>query len=1057
MKNMRKNAAKRIIASALSVISAAACSVPAGTVFFAANTALVANASCDVENAINCRGIVRNNTAGLINFYYDGEVDPFVLYPGEESKLNGEIVKIAGDDELVFPEEWGDVSEVTSMVFRNNRYVYTFSNEKYNDNEYFYHTVGTFRSRNEAVDNGDGTHSEESVQSTAHTITKVSDCDISVKENGAYKFVYNENSGLWINDNRQCDNTEASTTWNVTVPSGKNTYLQFILSSEGRCDNLTIMVDGRVKYTTSAKGTGGLVRIPAGKHTVTAVYAKDESVAEGYDSAYLRFADSCDKCGFADSKNIIFFDNSIYDYAVEGGERNTDKLLGGESKTGYWTGRKFTVYSNTLMTVVDAATYRNRPDGLTVKREFDKDSKFTYNNRGYKYKMEIDIAPEVCGIYDIEVDDTRMELVPKKDFYYDSKIELSDFDVKLSDCYDDYYQSQFKEAYENQNPKTFFWIENGDTNPRTVDLRLQIYRFLGDKQSMLRTIGVTWVGDKEEVYGIADIIIKEREVDVTPQVHDIEYGQASYPITYTLEAMNGDRGVVEKDMPIYATAFEECNLIYVNENGTEFTGSKPEPGVYIPRWRGSSYMGTYHFNIAEDAAEINVTKPLSGCKLTVAKDSTDYDGERWYRPSVSLYDSELKKELVEGRDFETVLEGEDNPEGGMTLHINGIGAYRGSLEQNWDFSKKPGYMNILNSTKTFDGKDISDMFEVYEPDKCVIKYYSGDKLLSGAPSAAGVYDVKVSLKSDSEGKQISGCTLTVEKTEEETAKAVIETVSVTFGGSLGLNYYITLSDDIKNDEGAYAEYTINGSKKRQFVSDTAVVNGKNKFTCPVYATQTDDNINFRIYSGNGELYTLLSNKGADLTADGFDYSVGRYMNVTKNSTDAKMAALASASIDYGAAAKNYFDSSANKTVSSDVTSLSADVFASYMASQSGTKPSGIEGITLSVVFDADNSLRLYYKYADGADPSKYTYFIDSEKAELRKNEKGYYLEVKNIAADKLGKAHTFTVQDSTDTYTVSASVLSYAGSIVKINDTKTQNLAKALYLYNEKAIAYAAK
>lgn len=287
--------------------------------------------------------------------------------------------------------------------------------------------------------------------------------------------------------------------------------------------------------------------------------------------------------------------------------------------------------------------------------------------------------------------------------------------------------------------------------------------------------------------------------------------------------------------------------------------------------------------------------------------------------------------------------------------------------------------------------------------------------------------------------------------------AVINTVSVTFGGTLGLNYYITLGDNIKNDPGAYAEYTIGGVTKRQLVSDTTVDSkGRSKFTCSVYAKQMNDNINFKLYNGNGVPYYIMSSKGADLTESGFDYSVAKYMSgIASSSTNSKMVKLANATLDYGAATRLYFNYNTDgATVSSDVTSVAASIFDQYKATQSGTKPTGISGVTMTVVFEADNSFRLYYKYDPSADPNSYTYYIDGKKASLQKNATGYYLEVANIAAKNLMEVHTFTVKGSSVSYNVNASVLTYARSLSKDSDNNKKNLAKALYLYNQAAIAY---
>lgn len=72
----------------------------------------------------------------------------------------------------------------------------------------------------------------------------------------------------------------------------------------------------------------------------------------------------------------------------------------------------------------------------------------------------------------------------------------------------------------------------------------------------------------------------------------------------------------------------------------------------------------------------------------------------------------------------------------------------------------------------------------------------------------------------------------------------------------------------------------------------------------------------------------------------------------------------------------------------------------------------------------------------------------------RKSGKNGYLQVKNIAAPNLDTPHTFTVTDGTNTYTVTASALSYAYTSVKNGDSDRQNLGKALYLYNQAADAH---
>lgn len=282
-------------------------------------------------------------------------------------------------------------------------------------------------------------------------------------------------------------------------------------------------------------------------------------------------------------------------------------------------------------------------------------------------------------------------------------------------------------------------------------------------------------------------------------------------------------------------------------------------------------------------------------------------------------------------------------------------------------------------------------------------------------------------------------------TQSASSLAIMNTVSVTFGGTLGLNYYVTLGSNIQYAPGAYAEFTIGGVTKRQLFSDTTTdSSGRTKFTCNINALQMRDNIDFRLYNGKGQQYTMYSKKGDDLTASGFDYSVEKYMQgIAGSSSNAKMVNLANATLDYGAAAQLYFNYNTDGlSVSSAVKNVPASVFDTYKATQSGTKPTGVNGVTMTVVFDSDNSFRLYYKFASGINPKKYTYYIGSQEATLKSNATGYYLEVENVAADKLNNTFQFTVKDAKSTYIVNASVLTYARSLVNDTDSNKQNMEK---------------
>ena len=72
----------------------------------------------------------------------------------------------------------------------------------------------------------------------------------------------------------------------------------------------------------------------------------------------------------------------------------------------------------------------------------------------------------------------------------------------------------------------------------------------------------------------------------------------------------------------------------------------------------------------------------------------------------------------------------------------------------------------------------------------------------------------------------------------------------------------------------------------------------------------------------------------------------------------------------------------------------------------------------------------------------------------RDSDGAYYLELDTgVYSNHLQDEHTYSVSDDSSTYTITASVLTYARSCVIKKDEKISNLGKTLFLYNEAAVA----
>ena len=187
------------------------------------------------------------------------------------------------------------------------------------------------------------------------------------------------------------------------------------------------------------------------------------------------------------------------------------------------------------------------------------------------------------------------------------------------------------------------------------------------------------------------------------------------------------------------------------------------------------------------------------------------------------------------------------------------------------------------------------------------------------------------------------------------------------------------------------------------------------------------------------------------------YSVKQYaQNKAVSGSTEEMRALAKALDSYGTATQIYFQYGDYSSLSVDtaVTAVTLEDLDPYAMTTSGTKPAGVTGAGIVVEFDTDNTLRVTFKTDGSRALGDYTFLLDGVETVPKKNGKNGYLQVKNIAAPNLDTAHTFTITDGQDTYTVTASALSYAYTSVKNGDSARQNLGKALYLYNRAADAY---
>ena len=277
--------------------------------------------------------------------------------------------------------------------------------------------------------------------------------------------------------------------------------------------------------------------------------------------------------------------------------------------------------------------------------------------------------------------------------------------------------------------------------------------------------------------------------------------------------------------------------------------------------------------------------------------------------------------------------------------------------------------------------------------------------------------------------------------------------SITLGGDIGVNFFL--------DKTAYDN--LSGTKTVKFVLDTTEYTGtvrayddeKYVVTCDVVAAQMAHTITATLYV-DGE------------AVDTDDYSVQDYAETVYANPSAydsekpeQLKAVAEALLHYGAMAQTVFAGSLKETPDhlADVNMPAADfsgataenIAAAIKGSASDLDAAAAafdaEFYTSSLIYLSRNTLRLYFTPA-----SKTVGALDGLDFSGNLSRYYYYADVADIPAAELDNQQTFSVNGTEFTF----SALDYAKAVVESTkmEPEQKNLAKALYLYNQKANAY---
>ena len=280
--------------------------------------------------------------------------------------------------------------------------------------------------------------------------------------------------------------------------------------------------------------------------------------------------------------------------------------------------------------------------------------------------------------------------------------------------------------------------------------------------------------------------------------------------------------------------------------------------------------------------------------------------------------------------------------------------------------------------------------------------------------------------------------------------------SITLDGSIGVNFYVELTDELLASETAEMVFTVpNGSKTdtQTLLVKDVIANDKNKvsigsktyykFKCSVSAKDMASTITAQLVDGE--------KSGTEYTYSVKDYA--EYL-LEHNEVEefANAAPLVKAMLNYGAASQRYFNEG---TAIGEVEDMADVTVPNTFKFDEGNAdlPEGVtfEGATLSL--KSETTLSLYFKGL----PADTKFTCDGRTVETAKNGEYVVARIRGIKANELENDFTVTFEGDSVTYNVTYNVMTYCYNVQNDDtvDDNLKNVCKALYKYAQAAINYA--
>lgn len=368
-------------------------------------------------------------------------------------------------------------------------------------------------------------------------------------------------------------------------------------------------------------------------------------------------------------------------------------------------------------------------------------------------------------------------------------------------------------------------------------------------------------------------------------------------------------------------------------------------------------------------------------------------------------------------------------ENGVTVTINGQGDYTGTSSKMFIPISN---LNIKCKDVAYTGSEVkpevivkSDVGTLTENVDYSLSYSNNKNVgedavvtIKGLNNYYGTKDVKFQIYNDI-GFELNGTSLSLD-------------------GLINYNFYYTLSDEMLKDKNAYVLFTLpEGRIEKMYVKDAIVKNdGSRVFYCGVYAMEMTKKIKVQSFNGNGVGGRIYYRSITDYVS-----------KIDQMSEFASVMPLLNSMLNYGGYSQDLFNYNLEDKAYKNVKD-------SYFTQMESLKYEDFEKYKSVKINSNDNvstngiTFRVYFKINDVSKVDASSVTINGKVTDLKKNSKGYYLDVENIKSNRLNEFYTFSLGGTT----VKACALSYIYSSIKYNIA--DGATKALYLYYNESKKY---